>query len=180
LALQQAGTAIESIKGLMPRLAAVGSLFDEIETLIRSGRERIGVSTGAAAPVEFPRPTLVVPAPSAASPVLQAPPAPEPPNAPEPAPAFPPVDEPGLITFRLEFESNNGSLDLRTVDDAVSEHPAVRDVALLDYDGRRAVLKVWIVGNASPSHVQDALQERAGQLFGTPDGVRIVALEDAA
>ena len=66
------------------------------------------------------------------------------------------------------------------MDDAVSEHPAVRDVALLDYDGHRATLKVWIGPEASPSDVQDALKERASSLFSAEQDVTIVALEDAA
>ncbi len=66
------------------------------------------------------------------------------------------------------------------MDDAVSEHPAVRDVALLDYDGRKATLKVWIDGSASSSDVQSTLVERSAQLFGAGNDVTIVALEDAA
>ena len=86
----------------------------------------------------------------------------------------------GLKCFRLEFESRPGPLDLRTVDDAVSEHPAVRDVALLDYDGRKATLKVWIDGAASPSDVQSTLVERSSELFSAGNDVTIVAIEDAA
>jgi hypothetical protein len=85
-----------------------------------------------------------------------------------------------LVCFRLEFESRPGPLDLRTVDDAVSEHPAVRDVALLDYDGRKATLKVWIVPDASPADVQQSLTERASTLFDSSNDVTIVALEDVA
>jgi hypothetical protein len=112
-------------------------------------------------------------------------------DTPAPAPAVPPSDEASaqdeaaapaadLHCFRLEFESQPGPLDLRTVDDAVSEHPAVRDVALLDYDGHRATLKVWISSDASPSDVQDALKARAASLFSAEQDVTIVALEDAA
>lgn len=197
--LRRASEATAAIKGLLPRLAAAGSLFDEIESLIRAGRERIGVSPGAPE-TTYARPTLVVPSPSTPrpTPVLQpsntfgAPaetrPEPEPgvaaaaPAQAEAAAAFPPQagSQGGLVSFRLEFESNPGPLDLRTVDDAVSEHPAVRDVALLDYDGRRATLKVWIIDTASPAEVQDALKERAANLFGSGHEVTIVALEDVA
>lgn len=102
-------------------------------------------------------------------------------SAPEPAivePVEARVEE--LTCFRLEFESRPGPLDLRTVDDAVSEHPAVRDVALLDYDGRKATLKVWITSMASPADVQRALSERAGKIFASGNDVTIVALEDVA
>jgi hypothetical protein len=197
-ALKRATEATATIKGLVPRLAATGSLFDEIEALVRVGRQNIG--TADSAPAAITGPTLVAPAhaqprptpvlePSASfttpdaapadwSPVLEAP-TPEAPAADavsEPTPAV--IED--LLCFRLEFESQPGPLDLRTVDDAVSEHPAVRDVALLDYDGHRATLKVWISSDASPSDVQDALKERAGNLFAAGQDVTIVALEDAA
>ncbi|HYM15888.1 MAG TPA: hypothetical protein VEZ14_10030 [Dehalococcoidia bacterium] len=182
-ALRQADAAAGAIQSLLPRLAAAGSLFDEMETLIRAGRERIGV-TGTAPSPAYARPTLVA-APSAArpTPVLE-------PAFGEPAESsardqaggddVAAAEEPATVAFRLEFESQPGPLDLRTVDDAVGEHPAVRDVALLDYDGRRATLKVWIVDTARPAEVQDALRERAEQLFGTANDVTIVALEDVA
>ena len=203
-ALQRATEATAAIKGLVPRLAATGSLFDEIEALVRSGRQHIGAADSAPekTPAAFTRPTLVVPSPAAQrpapvlqpsasfttpeapardnwSPVLAQAPAPlqQGDETPEPAP---PAADGDLLCFRLEFESQPGPLDLRTVDDAVSEHPAVRDVALLDYDGRRATLKVWITSAASPSDVQDALKERAAQLFAPGQDVTIVALEDAA
>jgi len=195
--LQRASEATAAIKGLLPRLAAAGSLFDEIESLIRAGRERIG--TGPVTPeATYVRPTLVVPSPSTPRPTPVLRPSntfgaptetrPEPavgaaaPAQAEAAAAFPPQadSQGGLVSFRLEFESNPGPLDLRTVDDAVSEHPAVRDVALLDYDGRRATLKVWIIDTASPAEVQDALKEHAANLFGSAHEVTIVALEDVA
>jgi hypothetical protein len=182
-ALHRASDATGAIKGLLPRLAAAGALFDEIETLIRAGRERIGVGGDPAATAQYVRPTLVVPTPPAArpAPVLQPSSTFATPATPEEAPApLPGAQEPGVASFRLEFDSQNGPLDLRTVDDAVGEHPAVRDVALLDYDGRRATLKVWIVETASPAEVQEALQARAEQLFGPANEVTIVALEDAA
>ena len=163
-ALHRASDATGAIKGLLPRLAAAGALFDEIETLIRAGRERIGVGGEAPAEAPYARPTLVVPeAPTPRpAPVLQ----PSGTFTTPTTPGGPPqAGAPGVASFRLEFESQTGPLDLRTVDDAVSEHPAVRDVALLDYDGRRATLKVWIVETASPAEVQEALQARAEQLF---------------
>ncbi|TAK59739.1 MAG: hypothetical protein EPO22_09845 [Dehalococcoidia bacterium] len=200
-ALQRATEATATIKGLVPRLAATGSLFDEIEALVRAGRQHIGVGD-ASAEAGVTRPTLVVPSAPRPAPVLQpsgsfttpeggsdswAPVLDTPAPAPaETSPEEEPVQEEAaapsveLHCFRLEFESQPGPLDLRTVDDAVSEHPAVRDVALLDYDGHRATLKVWISPDASPSDVQDALKARAASLFSAEQDVTIVALEDAA
>jgi hypothetical protein len=90
------------------------------------------------------------------------------------------VDGEKLISFRLEVEASPGPLDLRAVDDAITSHEAVRDVALLDYDGRRATLKVWIAPPANPSEVQQALADRAGTIPSDGNRVSIVALEDVA
>lgn len=189
-ALQRAADATTSIKALLPKVGAIGGLFDELDAVIRSGRQQIGQNAGVS-PTAFTRPTLVVPSAAAR-------PAPRPFAAAESAGESAPTGEQpvevigretpesvrraeaqGLTCFRLEFESRPGPLDLRTVDDAVSEHPAVRDVALLDYDGRKATLKVWIDGSASPGDVQSTLVDRSSQLFAGND-VTIIALEDAA
>lgn len=198
-ALAQATNASTTIQSLLPKIGAIGSLFDELDAVMRSGRQQIG-SQPSGAPATYTRPTLVVP--SAPQPVPQ----PfiaqaitsEPAFASVPTASIEPsasasgsieretpesvqrAEAQGLVCFRLEFESRPGPLDLRTVDDAVSEHPAVRDVALLDYDGRKATLKVWIDGSASPSDVQSALLERSSQLFAPGNDVTIVALEDVA
>jgi hypothetical protein len=187
-ALQHAADASASIRALLPKVGAIGSLFDELDAVIRTGRQQIGQG-GAASEAAYTRPTLVVQTA-----------APQPFIAPESAstnesPAIATgggsiaretpesvqrAQAQGLKCFRLEFESRPGPLDLRTVDDAVSEHPAVRDVALLDYDGRKATLKVWIDAGASPNDVQSTLVERSSQLFTAGNDVTIVAIEDAA
>ena len=59
--------------------------------------------------------------------------------------------------LRMGVSSKAGSLDLRAVDGAVNENPAVVDVALLDYDGRNATLKLWINGAADPQAVRESL-----------------------
>jgi hypothetical protein len=205
-ALQRAADATSAIRTLVPRVSAIGSLFEELDTVIRSGRQNIGITEQQLSQTTYTRPTLVVPSATPARPA----PAPQPADsawatatdawasqpvaeaistpAPEPftqhrdsGDASRATTATALVCFRLEFESRPGPLDLRTVDDAVSEHPSVRDVALLDYDGRKATLKVWIDGStASPSDVQQALVERATELFGSGNDVTIVALEDAA
>ncbi|MGB6895836.1 MAG: hypothetical protein WBF37_07850, partial [Dehalococcoidia bacterium] len=68
--------------------------------------------------------------------------------------------EPARRCFRLEVEADQGSLDLKAVDRSVSENAGVVDVALLDYDGRRASLKIWVEQEAEPEQVQSALLER--------------------
>jgi len=171
-ALLRASDAASRIKGLVPRVSAVNALLDEIESVIQSGRREIGSAPSA----PFTRPTLV-----ATPPQPERQPDDQPGAAAGDAPEEPrPQASADITCFRLEFQSNGGPLDLRAVDDAVSEHPAVRDVALIDYDGRNATLKVWIVNTVSPAEVQQALSERASQIFADGSDVTIVALEDAA
>jgi hypothetical protein len=166
----------------------MSSVFDELESIIAAGR---GVAAATAAPTPItehaaaraPRPVR----PKQPAPAIEAVAAEPTPEAPaEAAPeamqaaATPPNESEKLISFRLEFESNPGPLNLRAVDDAISEHPAVRDVALLDYDGKRAALKVWIAEPASPAEVQQSLSERATKIGGDGRQISIVALEDVA
>lgn len=182
-ALQQASDATASIRSLLPKVGALGQVFDELDAVIRSGRQQIGESGTATSPA-YTRPTLVAPSapqwePEAVQqqPVVSTPERTIEPETPE---SVKRAEAAGLTCFRLEFESRPGPLDLRTVDDAVSEHPAVRDVALLDYDGRKATLKVWIDGSAKPADVQSTLIARSSQLFAAGNDVTIVALEDVA
>lgn len=201
-ALQHAADATASIQRLLPRVGTITGLFADLDNVIRAGREQAGiVDPQRAASQAYTRPTLLVPS---AVPAPRAEPAAKPdthddawakaadaasqlnqaaevqPGDDAPAQLTAADDAAPLVSFRLEFESKPGPLDLRTVDDAVSEHPAVRDVALLDYDGRKATLKVWIDGTASPADVQASLVERAAELFTPGNDVTIVALEDAA
>ena len=196
--LRHAAEAAARIKAALPRFERMSAAFGELESIIEAGRRAAAASSSPPlTPIGAPsRPKLVVPdapaapAPRAARPKLEA-------TAAggetldifrDPAPTAPDVeplagigtngDE--LTSFRLEFESNPGPLDLRAVDDAISEHPAVQDVALLDYDGRRATLKVWITATASVADVQQALTERAEKIASDGSAISIVALEDVA
>ncbi|HXK34786.1 MAG TPA: hypothetical protein VNM91_12330 [Dehalococcoidia bacterium] len=173
--LARASDAAARINELLPRLETIGSVFEEIDAVLRSAREQFGIS-GA---TEYSRPTLVVPRPqpAASQPGAQTWEADVQPQTPAP---HAPASEGALISFRLEFESDGAPLDLRSVDDAVGEHPAVRDVALLDYDGRKATLKVWIDGASDTRQVQAALIEKASALFAPEAGITVTALEDAA
>jgi hypothetical protein len=164
-ATAHAADAAARVQTLIPRVGSISALFAQLDNVIRTGREQIGATAPAPA---YTGPTLVVTEPEAPAPVAEQPTAPK------------SEITASLTSFRLEFESSPGPLDLRTVDDAVSEHPAVRDVALLDYDGRKATLKVWIEPSASPSDIQSALAEKSPAIFGSTNAVTIVALEDAA
>ncbi len=191
-ALQRAHDATAELQRLAPRVAQIGGLFDELATVINTGRQHLGAAPSVGG---YSRPTLV---PSTQTPT----PAPkmsqddpwtqlaewnsaapgEPSTEVETVGTFSARPQPtaSLISFRLEFESNPGPLDLRAVDDAVSEHPAVRDVALLDYDGRKATLKVWIEDTSTPAEVHAALVQKATETFGPDNEVTVIALEDAA
>lgn len=186
-ALHRASDATTRLKAALPHIERMSSVFDELESIIAAGR---GVATASA-----PTPITDAPVARAIRPARPKPPSPAIDETPEAAPAdqapaevsasteaiaTPLNENEKLISFRLEFESNPGPLNLRAVDDAISEHPAVRDVALLDYDGKRASLKVWIAEPASPTDVQQSLSERATKIGGDGRQISIVALEDVA
>jgi len=81
--------------------------------------------------------------------------------------------------LRLEVEKKIGSLDLKQVDAAVNEIPAVTDIALLDYDGRRATLKLWIGETEDPETISETLlKELRSRLGGEAIAELQVAFED--
>lgn len=101
----------------------------------------------------------------------------------EPEPAAPEPDTIRPISHRLRISvgSKAGSLDLKAVDGAVNENPAVVDVALLDYDGRHATLKLWISGAADPQAVQELLLASLRRRLGDEQDVEVrVDFEEAA
>ncbi len=197
-ALQRASEATAALSALAPRVRAISDVFDQIEAAVHEGRRQIAGASAAIGgtqghPAAITRPTLVAPAADVRPQPASATPGPE--AWPDlrageettgALPAAPTllqdaIAQPGdLVSFRLEFESRSGPLDLRAVDDAISEHPAVRDIALLDYDGHKATLKVWIEGGASPAGVHAAIRDHVQTLFPPEDDVTVVALEDAA
>jgi hypothetical protein len=165
LALKEAATAAAAIRQLGPELVVIEQRVGRIEDAVE-GRH-VQAATSSPAP---PTPILRA-APAAADAVPQA------------ALRMPELRRPfeeRLASFRLAFESEPGPLDLRSVDDAVSAHPAVRDVALLDYDGRRATLKVWIEASTPPSEIERALRDEAAHLFPAERGISILALSEVA
>ncbi len=73
-----------------------------------------------------------------------------------PGPQWPRSGPPGVLF--IEVERRDGPLDLRAVDRPVSGHPSVADVALLDYDGRRARFKVWTRSLVEATQIGAALE----------------------
>ena len=89
--------------------------------------------------------------------------------------------QPASHCLLLGVASKIGSLDLKAVDGSVNENPAVVDVALLDYDGRKASLKLWINGAADPAGVRDALLGSLRRRLGDEDEAEVqIEFESAA
>jgi len=169
--LGEATRSAAEIRALLPRVAALESVLGDLDATLARIQQMIRSADtpqveAAPSPVSSPAPS---PAPS---PALQAVPQAEP----EPAEAYGMPEAPRRVEedsvqasrpaelarhcFRLEVEADQGSLDLKTVDRSVSENAGVVDVALLDYDGRRASLKIWVEHEAEPAQVRSDLLER--------------------
>ena len=151
-ALVDAGRAISSIRGCIPQISALIEVVNTMETAMTFARERLGAGTTPQA------------APLRAIPPQE--PAPQPEPALEPVPAEPPT--PSQFCLRLRVGSKVGSLDLKAVDSAVNEQSAVTDVALIDYDGRQATLRVWITATSS-DNVREALHQSLRSRLGGED-----------
>ena len=80
--------------------------------------------------------------------------------------------------LRLAVSSKSGNLDLKEVDSSVNENPAVIDVALLDYDGRQATLKLWINDAADPDGVREALLSSLRNHLGERDTELTIDFEE--
>ena len=78
-------------------------------------------------------------------------------------------------------ESKGGSLDLKSVDNAVNENLDIVDVALIDYDGRQASLKLWVNPDIDVESVRGSLIQALRQQLGEDAGIdAYVDLEEAA
>jgi hypothetical protein len=96
---------------------------------------------------------------------------------------FAPTGDGGRVShcLMLGVTSKSGSLDLKAVDGSVNENPAVVDVALLDYDGRQATLKLWINHQADPQSVREALLASLQRRLGEDDDAEVqIEFEDSA
>jgi hypothetical protein len=156
-AIAQASHSALVMRGNLAQVAQLVEKVRSLETAIALARESLNVPMAGSGPAQRAlRAVPAVEAPQADTP------AEAPQNEPEDAwePAAAPVPEPAgepSHCLRLGVASKSGSLDLKAVDGSVNENPAVVDVALLDYDGRRATLKLWINQAADPAGVRDAL-----------------------
>ena len=146
-ALATAGGAVGAIRDALPQVAALAAGVGEMEAAMARVRQQLGASSGA-------------------PPLRSVQPQDTPVASPEPDEPPPSVEEDqaeagGRVShcLRLDVSTRAGSLDLKAVDGSVNENSAVVDVALLDYDGRHATLKIWIEASADPSAVREALLE---------------------
>lgn len=160
-ALVEAGRAIASIRSCVPQISALIEVVNTMETAMTFARQRLGAGTKPEA------------APLRSIPPQEPAPQPEPALEPVPAePALEPVPTepltPGQFCLRLRVGSKAGSLDLKAVDNAVNEQAAVTDVALIDYDGRQATLRVWITAT-NPDAIREALHQSLRSRLGGED-----------
>jgi hypothetical protein len=168
-ALEDAATAAQALQLLVPTVEDLTRLIGELEARMDRAREllaqeapRLGAEP--VRPVEFQpreesRPTAPVEVASEEQPAAYG----------------------GNACYLLEVRAISGPLDLKTVDNSVNASADVADVALLDYDGRRATLKVWFEGAAdlpaARASLRDSLQRH---LAGQPAEISLERSEEPA
>lgn len=167
--LGQAADAARRLQMIAPQIASLEGVLTAVQTALATG---VAAAPITAAPVTA-APIPATPVPDAAAPTEMPPEAgtdtdtewSTPENDASPpfadSPGEPAAEGPaGGRCYLLSVESVGGSLDLRTVDQPIAEDPNVLDVALLDYDGRRATLKVWLSEDGDPAVIRDELESR--------------------
>ena len=177
-ALAEAGRAAAVIRSNVAQIVGLAEAVHEIEAAMARARQSLSMPTEAVPQEAAPEPaadgatppeSIAAPAASIAAPA-------EPIAAPAesiaaPAesiatPAEPERNAPVSRCLRVDVSSRAGSLDLKAVDGSMSENPAVVDVALLDYDGRQAKLKLWIHASADANEVREELLESLRRRLG--------------
>jgi hypothetical protein len=153
-ALGEAMRNAAQLKTVVPRVAALERVLTELEATMARARERVAPPAAPSPPSAEPGPSLW-PVPSAEAP--EAPAEAEPPSPAEETP--PEAADTDRRSFVIEVTAGEGSLDLKDVDRSVNDNPGVADVALLDFDGRKASLKIWVNEEADLSEVHELLRE---------------------
>jgi hypothetical protein len=150
--LVEASRAITTIRSCIPQISALIEVVNTMESAMSFARQRLG-----AGPTAETTPLRAMPQQPAAQ------------LLPEPEPVPTESATPSQYCLRLRVGSKVGSLDLKAVDNAVNEQAAVRDVALIDYDGRQATLRVWVTGRENPESVRQALYQSLRSRLGDED-----------
>lgn len=157
-ALTDAGRAVSAIRAFVPQISALAQVVVTIESAVTQARLNVDAAA-IATPATYASPAqAMAPAAPQAAPLRTVEPTPQVRTALEPqeekrTPAT------ASQCLRLQVTKTSGPLDLKTVDSAVNEHPEIVDLALLDYDGRQATLKVWVSGSTDRQELQQSLTE---------------------
>jgi hypothetical protein len=150
--LVEASRAITTIRSCIPQISALIEVVNTMESAMTFARQRLG-----AGPTAETTPLRAMPQQPAVQP------------SPEPEPVAAESTTPSQYCLRLRVGSKVGSLDLKAVDNAVNEQPAVNDVALIDYDGRQATLRVWVTAMEGPESVRNTLYQSLRSRLGDED-----------
>ncbi len=158
-ALGQAGSAAADIRAVLPQVAGLSGLVSDLERAMGRAREELSVPSRAGAPATLLSPVRPIPIERDTGAPFLHPEAAQPPG------------KPGT-SLRIEVRVKQGSLDLKAVESAVSEHTDATDLTLLDYDGREAVFKV-----STPveevEYLRDALAESLRHHVGAAEDAEI-------
>ncbi len=156
--LATAGSAVATMRTSLPQIALLTQTMSEVEATLASARRQIEES--------FRAPSVAGAMSGGTTHDVQ-------PTIPTPDPTSEEhagAESPCLL---VELRTRDGALDLKTVDSAVNEHPTVVDVALLEYDGSHASLKVWLQPSADASSVRETLLESLAQRFANEDDTEV-------
>ena len=168
-AFTEAERGVASIRSLVPQIVSLATAVGEMETTMERVRHHLDTSTEA---------------PTREAPELRAIHTSEPPagvpegdrvaEAGEPQPDDSDSQPDGRPhCLRVDVKREGSSLDLKTVDEAVNANPSVVDVALLDYDGSHATLKIWVEATAEPDAVRTALLENLLRSLDGEEGTEV-------
>jgi hypothetical protein len=143
-ALTEASAAVSALRLQVPQMNQLAEMVATIESAIESARRAAGT------PEHIPPAAVIAP--------LEPVPAASPPTSvyeTEPATSSTPSEQ--ADCFRVQVHRLSGSLDLKAVDAVINEKREIVDVALLDYDGRQATLKVWVSGTRDLESLRKAI-----------------------
>jgi hypothetical protein len=175
-ALNDATRAVASIRAFVPQISALAQVVTTIESAVSQARENMDFGPQPAAPPPAYQPA---PPPATAATLRAVEPTPQA-DAPTREETIAPATT-GSQCLRLQVIKTSGPLDLKAVDTAVNEHPEIVDLALLDYDGRQATLKVWVSGPVDRQAFSDSLTKDLRDRIGEGADVKIdFDLESAA
>jgi hypothetical protein len=163
-ALTDAARAVTAIRSYLPQITALTEVVVAMESALSLARRNLGMTA----------PATVAP------PLRPVPPQEAPPAAAPEDPGKTPHPGAGPQSLRLQVGSKSGSLDLKSVDGAVNENPEVVDVALVDYDGRQATLKLWIVEQSDAAAIGEALEASLRRRLGDDEAEISVEFEPLA